>query len=353
MTTAKSISREWLFEAKRRIEEGESYKSVGKEVELENGKIKLNVAENTIRRAFQLQEIELPKVSRGRKPNPPTFEQKQLINSCVSQYKGGISKTYLLIKRFQNIVQNPDCEKEKEEIAKEFENIEDLTKDQIFDNLQKIKHHQVEKFMMESGLSSKRDYKPADPPTKYRAISKNLIWHCDIHYLHGNVSFPFFAILNDMTRKVLKTKLLKNKSSNSTANILRKLLEEFIPYCIWTDNGGENRGEFGQVMQENGIVWKHTLPYMPRQNGKVERLWPSLEKFLPDELDDIQQIKDSVQQFIEKYNNTPHLSLDINPKTNSNYTPNELFEVSKFWYEPEMQKWELYIKDEWVLAKFE
>ncbi|KAI5510905.1 hypothetical protein TVAGG3_0725920 [Trichomonas vaginalis G3] len=80
MTTAKYISREWLFEAKRRIEEGESYKSVGKEVELENDKIKLNVAENTIRRAFQLQEIELPKVSRGRKPNPPTFEQKQLIN---------------------------------------------------------------------------------------------------------------------------------------------------------------------------------------------------------------------------------------------------------------------------------
>ncbi|KAI5546447.1 K02A2.6-like family [Trichomonas vaginalis G3] len=242
---------------------------------------------------------------------------------------------------------------EKHLLPEQNEENEETFDIEIYKQLQSIRYHHIATYMNENGYSTPREYQVADPPTKYRAISKNLIWHCDIHYLYGNIQYPFFVFLDDMTRKILITKILKNKSSASTAKVLRKILREITPYCIWSDNGGENQGEFAQVMRENSIVWKHTMPYMPRQNVKVERLWPSLEKNLPLNFEDIAEVKRAIEKFVENYNNTPHCSLEINPDTSTEYTPNELYSKAPFWYEPGKRKWELFIKDQWIEKEFE
>jgi hypothetical protein len=46
---------------------------------------------------------------------------------------------------------------------------------------------------------------------------------------------------------------------------------ECPPYSVWSDNGGEFAGEFRDEMLRWRIVHKHTEPYNPEQNGKIER----------------------------------------------------------------------------------
>lgn len=88
---------------------------------------------------------------------------------------------------------------------------------------------------------------------------------------------------------------------------------------IMTDNGSEFKGAdvlkhpFERLLYMLETKHVYTKPYKPQPNGKIERFWRTLyEDLLEDaEFDNINQLKDELQQYMLYYNEfRPHQSLD-------------------------------------------
>jgi transposase InsO family protein len=179
------------------------------------------------------------------------------------------------------------------------------------------------------------------PRCRYEAVQKNLIWHTDLHELvvtRDDQQFKYIiAFIDDASRKILGWDLLANRTSFTTTESLYRILsdpQQTKPYTIWTDNGGEFKGEFEQFLENNGIKHHHTQPYNPQQNGKIERFWQKVAKFGAD--------GNLYQQYIDKYNNRPHFSL---PKRNAYdgtgshyYSPNTAYDILENWT-PQKKQW--------------
>jgi transposase InsO family protein len=166
------------------------------------------------------------------------------------------------------------------------------------------------------------------PP--YEACQVNLIWHTDLH-LYSLTHVWMIAFIDDCSRRIMGWEFLSDKSSASTATVLRRVLAEVgeKPLCVWSDNGTEFQGEFRDVLERELISPAYTEPYTPQQNGKIERFWPTVEK-----------CRDPSQMAatIEGYNNWCNTALPRNPAVvhaYSSLTPNEAYASFQHWVPPE------------------
>ena len=99
-------------------------------------------------------------------------------------------------------------------------------------------------------------------------------WNTDLHDikidLRGQVyKMYLIAFIDDATRYIMYDEIMNNKKSERAAQALVNALNycKIKPYSIHGDNGGEFTGDkFQDVMDTNGIVWSHSLPYTPQQN---------------------------------------------------------------------------------------
>jgi transposase InsO family protein len=90
---------------------------------------------------------------------------------------------------------------------------------------------------------------------------------------------------------------------------------------IMTDNGGEYKNPANakdkedhpveQLFLELGIKHIYTKPYRPQTNGKVERLWGTLEsELLSETFESKEELKEELMRYIIFYNEyRPHQSL--------------------------------------------
>jgi transposase InsO family protein len=129
------------------------------------------------------------------------------------------------------------------------------------------------------------------------------------------------AFLDDASRMIMGYDLLPCKASCLTARVLGHTVidGECAPYFVWSDNGGEFAGEFRDEMLHWGIVHKHTEPYNPEQNGKIERWWPTADKVSAEKLNGAVYV----------YNRRPHLALppyQLTPTTGLFLSPLEQWE---------------------------
>ncbi|WP_119793147.1 integrase core domain-containing protein [Flavobacterium anhuiense] len=70
---------------------------------------------------------------------------------------------------------------------------------------------------------------------------------------------------------------------------------------------------FERMLIELGIVHRHTKPYRPQTNGKVERFWRTLEDDLIREtdFDSLEELKEELLQYLYYYNHErPHQGID-------------------------------------------
>ena len=91
---------------------------------------------------------------------------------------------------------------------------------------------------------------------------------------------------------------------------------------VLTDNGPEvgtrasrSKAEhpFERMLMELGITHRYTRPYRPQTNGKVERLWRTIEEDLLQEttFESVDQLKDELLQYLVYYNHErPHQALN-------------------------------------------
>jgi hypothetical protein len=127
--------------------------------------------------------------------------------------------------------------------------------------------------------------------------------------------------------RVMWAELLPQRPAIETAQALEHAMSysRARPYAIWSDNGGEFKGDFQRLLDLLGIEHAWTEAYTPQQNGKIERWWPTLERRPPGV---------PLMEWVERYNKIEHLSLPRNPKVTDavvNYTPNEAYSKLEQW----------------------
>jgi transposase InsO family protein len=164
---------------------------------------------------------------------------------------------------------------------------------------------------------------------RYVALYSNMEWHIDLHYwntFNENsevISQYLFAVIDDLTRYLLFTKVLENKSMESTGMALMECIEttQCKPYIIATDNGKEFTGNFfEEVLRKHHINHYYTHPYTPEENAKLERWWGTLEGAI------IQQ--EDLELLVKEYNfNWAHK--DLERMTGKKMTPAEAWKRFK------------------------
>ncbi|KAI5502752.1 ribonuclease H-like family, partial [Trichomonas vaginalis G3] len=195
-------------------------------------------------------------------------------------------------------------------------------------------HHMVQRAFEELGKMERRGPRKPKGRTRYVACLPNQIWHVDIHFLHGNRNEILYAAIDDATRLVMEWQHLSSKHATQTVKVVERAIRRFgKPHTIWSDNGRENRGVFLRAMRVKGIRNVYITPHCPYQNGKIERLWPGIEK---------KGLSwNKIHAWVMRYNTKPHRAFPthrVNGKL-IHYSPEEMWMKGPKW-EPGMPaKW--------------
>ena len=166
-----------------------------------------------------------------------------------------------------------------------------------------ITEHKVRQIFELNGLFKyEKDFKE-DPLdfVNYVARYAGQIWHTDLHSIEKIVNnqekcYQIIAFIDNRSRKIFHSEILENKTCLSSANQSQIAFEKCPrPLRIEIDNGTEFVGhQFLKVLHDNGIKDWRTIVHTPRQNGKIERFWKTLENSIID--------YDTLQNFVKEYN---------------------------------------------------
>ena len=129
--------------------------------------------------------------------------------------------------------------------------------------------HMVERAFRELGLARPRGpYRPKGK-TRYLAAFPNQIWHVDIHFLGKKRSQILYAVIDDCTRLIIEWQHLSSKHASQTVKVIKRAIARYgPPHTIWSDNGGENKGEFLKAMRVRGSIMYILSPIVHTKMGK-------------------------------------------------------------------------------------
>ena len=168
--------------------------------------------------------------------------------------------------------------------------------------------------------------------------------HVDCHYLSKDIlrdstkQYYLVAVVDDCTRITWCEVVEDVKSLTVMFSILRSFNMLQHRYSIQfeevlTDNGAEFGGgankqteltnPFRRMLHELGVKHRHTKPYRPQTNGKVERFWRTIEHDLIEEtdFDNVEELKDELLKYLIYYNeHRPHQG--ISNKTPADFLKN-------------------------------
>jgi transposase InsO family protein len=116
-------------------------------------------------------------------------------------------------------------------------------------------------------------------------------------------------------------KLLEKTSKAAAEARKRALKSHQKPYSITMDNGGEFIGpEFQDVLAQSSIKQHRIHPHNPEENGKIERLWFTLECSIVD--------RNDLDGWVNEYNTCwPHSSLKKLDVRHRALTPSEAWSM--------------------------
>lgn len=171
--------------------------------------------------------------------------------------------------------------------------------------------------------------------TKRKIITERAgqLGHMDCHYLSRDLivdsrqRYYLVALIDDCTRLAWADVVEDNKSLSVMFATLKSINVLNAEYgvrfeAIMTDNGKEVASRanvaghpFERMLYELGITHRYTRPYRPQTNGKVERLWRTLNEDLIEytTFDSIDHFRSELMQYLLYYNTErPHQGLNGN-----------------------------------------
>lgn len=125
-------------------------------------------------------------------------------------------------------------------------------------------------------------------------------------------------------RYIIHTEIILNKTSKNKADALtRALYKCYRPYILHSDNGLEFWGsDFQDVLISHQIHFTTNIPYLPQENGKIERWWKTFDQSLLD--------LNNLEGFVDEYKNIWYHSA-LKDRFGKNTTPADARSYLESW----------------------
>lgn len=158
---------------------------------------------------------------------------------------------------------------------------------------------------------------------RYQYKSKNELWHIDITQfkVKGYGKFYIVAIIDDYSRYIVGFGIFKRKTAENVLKVFIKAVERYgKPVAILSDNGKQFLSKvYKEYCNEQGIKSRRTKPHNPKCNGKIERWFKDLKKFLKSKwFNTDKEFFGEVSWFVSWYNKRPK-------KVLNSKSPDDLF----------------------------
>ena len=139
--------------------------------------------------------------------------------------------------------------------------------------------------------------------SKYEVDKPNAIWHGDLHEVQRRGEKHYlYMIVDDYSRFITGFQYLETKEAEGTKLCFMNACENYGPPLVyWSDNGTENEGVFQDNLEANNIEHIYTKPYHPQANGKIERIWLDLIRFISD-ADTFDKVLHGTNEFVIAHN---------------------------------------------------
>jgi transposase InsO family protein len=164
--------------------------------------------------------------------------------------------------------------------------------------------------------------RPRSSYVRFVADLPNEMWQTDIThvYLEGEREVEIINFIDDHSRLCVASVAQEIYTSRDVVRVFHQAADQHgYPESVLSDNGAvytaSYRGGRGAMETELlglGIVFKHSRPYHPQTNGKVERFHQTMKKYLEaqDQADDIAELQTQLDRFVTYYNEVrPHRAL--------------------------------------------
>jgi transposase InsO family protein len=158
---------------------------------------------------------------------------------------------------------------------------------------------------------------------RYQYKSKNELWHIDIteFRIKGHGKFYIIAIIDDCSRFIVGFGIFRRKTADNVLEVFKKAVERHgKPIAILSDNGKQFLSKvYKEYCDRQEIKRRRTKPHNPKCNGKIERWFKDLKKYLKSRwFNTGKEFVEAVYGFVEWYNKRPKKVLNTK-------SPNEFF----------------------------
>jgi transposase InsO family protein len=182
----------------------------------------------------------------------------------------------------------------------------------------------------EGRVTAQPQKRPRSSWLRFAADRPNELWQSDFTHvrLSDGTDIEVIGWLDDHSRYLLHLSAHRRITARTvTTTFTRAALKHGHPCSTLTDNGmvyttrlargGRGRGDgggnaFETLLADLGITQKNGKPFKPTTQGKIERLWQTLKRYLDAcHIETIEQLQHVLDVFRDHYNNVrPHRALN-------------------------------------------
>ena len=114
---------------------------------------------------------------------------------------------------------------------------------------------------------------------RYEFAKVNDCWCMDFKYIKTSSGLRYlFAVIDDRSRKILGWILAKHANTKVAINLLKQIFNKYgKPKTIKTDRGTQFKSKFTKYLVNRKIFHIKSIPYYPRCNAKIERIFRDVE----------------------------------------------------------------------------
>jgi transposase InsO family protein len=169
------------------------------------------------------------------------------------------------------------------------------------------------------------------PLLRYEREHINEVWYADTSVAFRltvdskKLKTYIITFLDDKSRYIIGCDVFFHDNFINVMSVMRRAIKKFgKPKIFSFDNGSSYKNKQMELLIARvGSSLNYNQPYTPTSKGKVERWFKTLKQhwlsqLKPTDFSNLDQLRDSLFQYVHQYNHTPHSSL-------SGATPNDVF----------------------------
>lgn len=170
-----------------------------------------------------------------------------------------------------------------------------------------------------------------------RSLGLNHIWSMDVAYMEKiakeNDGVQYLLVAVDVLSRFLRVQPMKSKTAAAAKLAFQRMVKDHfdptqMPIKLWTDQGKEFRGVFGQYCSEMGIDIYHT--YSDAKSSMAERYIRTLKNILYKYFEERNTVRyvNNLQKFVKIINSRENSSIGMPPANVTQKHVKELVEIA-------------------------